>query len=225
MSRSGRLLADARFRLRFRLAERRVTHLPVRALAARRHPEGQRFVDTETTLLVDGFPGSGNTWLTRTLRDAHPRPDTLAHHAHAAAHVEHALRRGVATVVVVREPVGAVTSTTRRWGVDPGAALTAWVRYHRVVTPFADRIFVVDFDRAVADPPALVRAVEERFGLGLAPEAVEREGDRHRPRRGADERARRAALREQTERRLDGDPGLRLRLDEARDLHDRLVGR
>jgi hypothetical protein len=127
--------------------------------------------DRHTDLVVEGFPRSANTFVKAAFVDANP-DCTVASHLHVARSVRRAVRMGLPTVVLVRDPVDAVASLlVRDPRVDPRTALRAYQRFLVGVLPVIDRVVVAPFEQAVADPTAVVLAVDERFDRTFAPPA------------------------------------------------------
>ena len=142
--------------------------------ARRRHPDWP-YVDDRTDVVVEGFPGSGNTWVRESLLVARPGL-RVASHVHEAAQVRAAVARGLPVLLLVRDPVDAVTSMLgRRVTRGPDEWLRRSTAFHRAVRPLAGRLLVVGFERATADLPAVLAEWARRGGPDLEaadPEAV-----------------------------------------------------
>ena len=77
-------------------------------LARRRHPD--RVVGEDTELVIEGFPRSSNTFAVTAFQLAQSRPVKLAGHLHASSHVIAAAKKGVPTLVLIRDPIDVITS-------------------------------------------------------------------------------------------------------------------
>jgi len=126
-----------------------------------------RFVDPDTELVVEGFGRSGSTFAMLAFDLAQQRPVKTAHHTHAAAQVVVAARLGIPTLVIIRYPMDATLAHMVRRKIPAKPALQSWVRYHRYVLPYNDRILAVPLASVSSDVGAVIRAVNERFGTAF----------------------------------------------------------
>jgi len=123
-----------------------------------------------TRLVISGAQGSGNTYVREAILLANPGIQ-IASHAHSWTEVANAVRRGIPTVFLAREPVDACASRLARWErhTTPAWVLDDYARLYERVRPFVDGIVVVDFQTAVADVGGLVRSVNAKFGSDFVP--------------------------------------------------------
>lgn len=179
-----------------------------------------RRIERTTRLVVEGFPRSGNTYASVALRHALDldRPGLLASHVHTPSQVKLAVRRGLPTVLVVREPAEAVASLlVAAPHVRPAAAMREWVHHHRVLLGVRDRIVVTTLAEVTNDLAGLVDRINQRFDCDFAIPAAAPAAEvvlatmteQHRRVYGADLRmapwpaAERSALRSQARRLVD----------------------
>ncbi len=155
--------------------------MPYLWLAARKYRGGEeRVVGPDTQLVIDGFQRSGNTFAVSAFQFAQPRPVRVAHHLHAASQIVAAARRGTPTLLLVRDPEGAVLShLVRKPGVTAMDALRNYVGFHRRVLPYRDRVVVADFREVTSDFGSVIDRVNARFGTSFerfehTPQNVER---------------------------------------------------
>ncbi len=131
----------------------------------RRHGEA---VGDGTDLVVEGFPRSGNSFAVAALASAQPAPIRIAHHVHAPANVIAGIRRGLPTLVVVREPEDAVVELVLlKPFLAVAQALRGWVRFHEPLLRYRGRFLVARTDEVIGDLAGVVRRLNERFGTSL----------------------------------------------------------
>jgi hypothetical protein len=135
----------------------------------RHRDEPSWVVDARTDLVIEGMGRSGNTFAVDAFVSAQPRPVRIVHHTHSAALVMKAARSGVPVLLLVREPSEVVVSQMILRGVPPRPPLNAWIRFHRRLLPFRDRIVVASFAQATSDLGAVIERVNDRFGTGFVP--------------------------------------------------------
>jgi len=143
--------------------------LPV-ALAITPESVRSRWVTDRTDLVVEGFPRSGNTFAAIGIATAQRRPRHIVSHAHIPAQVQRAVRLGVATVVVIRDPFDAVCSM----GVADSHHRTSdllryWVQYHEQIKRFSDDVVIAPFTQVTDQLGVVVTQVNERFDTDLDP--------------------------------------------------------
>jgi hypothetical protein len=138
-------------------------YLPIARRRRRAEP-----LTSETELVVEGFPRSGNTFAVASFGAAQTRPVKLARHEHAAAQVIGAVRRDVPVVVLVRRPEDAVVSLAiQQPQLTVRQLLRSYVRFHRPLRPYLDRIVVATFDQVTTDFGEVTRRVNARYGTAF----------------------------------------------------------
>ena len=152
-----------RHRMRTVVSEQPRLYLP---LARRRYPgPSPRVVGPDTEAVIDGYTRSASTFAVYAFQLSQPRPVRLAHHLHAPAQLMEAARLRLPTIMVVREPRGAVLSQmVREPDVDLLDALFAYQRFHRSLMSYRDAFVVADFPEVTQRFGDVVRRANIRFG-------------------------------------------------------------
>jgi hypothetical protein len=162
----------ARFAGRIWLGGKPVVYRAVPAMNWLRHRDPVAFVPDGTALVIDGFPGSGNSFAANALAAAARAEGRelppIAHHLHCARQVLNAADRGLPVLLLVREPVRNAVSAIARWPhLSAPVVLRAYAWYHEPLVPVADRLVVSTFDELTRDLGAVTRRVNERFDTDL----------------------------------------------------------
>jgi hypothetical protein len=138
-------------------------HSPYLLLARVRHSRGM--ATSETELVIDGFPRSGNTFAVVAFQLAQPAPTRVSHHIHSAANIIAAVNRGTPIVVTVREPQDAVLSCViREPYVSIRQALNAYIAFYERLQPWHDRVVIASFSDVTTDMGSVIDRVNKRFG-------------------------------------------------------------
>jgi len=138
-------------------------------LPVARRKYGEAVLQADTRLVIDGFTRSGVTFAVIAFDVAQPAPVPLAHTLHAPGHVIAAVRAGVPTLVVVRDPEAAVLSAViREPYVTVEQGLRAWVRFHTQIRPYRRGFVTGQFARVTQDYASVIRDVNARFGTDFA---------------------------------------------------------
>ena len=142
-----------RFRRRLSRNPERFTEPPDPSTPdTRREWRARKLVTRHTDLCVEGFPGSGNSFVSNSIRDAASRPLNVVSHFHWTAQLRRALALDVPAVVLVRHPRQACMSLKSKqpelwiWAVT-----LRWLRYHTFVLGHLDRLDVCLFDEFTRD--------------------------------------------------------------------------
>lgn len=141
----------------------------------------ERLVTDATDLCIEGFPRSANSFAVGAVEHAHPDPLSIAHHNHVPAPLLNAVRRGLPTVVLIRDPVDTVISNrglqlqigTREGKEIPRHVsyerqLRTWIVWYERVWPVRDRVVVAPFEVVTDDMGRIIDAVNARFGTNFA---------------------------------------------------------
>ena len=138
--------------------------------ARRKYPgPSPEVISPQTELVIDGYTRCGTTFAVYALQLAQDRPVRLAHHLHAPAQLIEAARNAVPTLVLIREPQGAILSQlAREPDVALSDALVAYARFYACLMPYRDRFVIADFDEVTGDFAAVIRRLNERFDTSFA---------------------------------------------------------
>jgi hypothetical protein len=122
-------------------------------------------LDAHTDVVIDGYTRSASTFAVYAFQVAQAAPVRVAHHLHAPAQLMEATRRGLPTVLVIREPKGAVLSqVVREPGVDVMDAAWSYSRFHESLAACRDALVVADFDQVTKDFGSVVTRMNEKYG-------------------------------------------------------------
>jgi hypothetical protein len=120
-----------------------------------------------TAIVIEGYLRSGNTFSVAAFEIANPGLH-VGRHLHGAPHVLRAVRLGLPTVVLVRQPRDAVLSyLIRRDTLTPHDAVLEYLDFYRTAWRVRDRFVVGLFDRVVSDFGGVVDEVNARFGTSF----------------------------------------------------------
>jgi hypothetical protein len=122
----------------------------------------------DTAIVIEGFLRSGNTFSVAAFQIANGPDLHVGRHLHGAPHVRRAVRLGLPTVVLVRQPRDAVLSyVVRRHTVTPHDALLEYLDFYRTAWPARDGFVVGLFEQVTQDFGAVIDRVNARFGTSF----------------------------------------------------------
>jgi hypothetical protein len=122
----------------------------------------------DTAIVIEGFLRSGNTFSVAAFHIANGPEPHVGRHLHGAPHVLRAVRLGLPTVVLIRQPRDAVLSyLVRRPTLTPYDALVEYLDFYRTAWRARNGFVVAPFDRVTGDFGAVLEQVNERFGTSF----------------------------------------------------------
>lgn len=134
-----------------------------------RHSKRITLARKDTAIVIDGFLRSGNTFSVAAFIIANG-PLPMGRHLHGAPHILRAVRMGLPTVVLIRDPADAVASyLVRRPSLTPADALLEYLDFYRTAWPARSGFVVALFDDVVKDFGAVTRRVNAKFGTSFVP--------------------------------------------------------
>lgn len=245
--RSNRLPTAARslreevaYRVRYFVNAYPLVYMPM-ARFRHRHSE-DRVVSAETDLVIEAFGRTGTTFANFAFLAAQRRRVRTVHHTHAAAQVIAAVKMGIPTLVIVRQPEEVALSHMARHRISARQALIAWIRFHKRLMGFRERIVFCRFDEMIRNFTPAIKRVNQKFraDFGVWQHTKENEAEifeqiktrnRGRFREDQDEQRRQAfalptaereALKQKLHHQLEAEPLRKIRA-EANDLYLTLV--
>lgn len=136
-----------------------------RALASLCPASGRQLVDKNTTLVIEGFPRSGNTFAVVAFRESQTREVRLAHHYHAPAQVILGVKWRVPTLVLVRDPIDAVTSLViRHPEISLEQGLKEYIWFYSRVFPYREEYVVGAFQVVISDFGSVISQINKKYG-------------------------------------------------------------
>lgn len=126
------------------------------------------------TLVIDGYPRSANSFSMTGLGLLLPE-QRLFGHTHSVHTLAVAVRRGIPTILLLRDPDEAVSSYSQMVdGMTLKFAYNSYARFHKSLERLKHEILIVSFATATRDLARVVPEVESRFGVELGqPRLVE----------------------------------------------------
>lgn len=125
-------------------------------------------VSADLDLVIDGFPGSANSFATRAFRAMQERKILVGNHYHSPAETVRAARMGIPVLMTLRQPADSVTSMVRRWPFVPFQSALRWyVMFYEAIEPHLDHMILSDFPLTTKDLPRVVEGLNSKFGTSF----------------------------------------------------------
>jgi hypothetical protein len=125
-------------------------------------------VSRDTEIVIEGFPRCGNTFAVIAFQQAQKRKMKIAHHLHVPAQIRFATRNGIPTLVLIREPLEAISSLiVRHPERTPETCFMEYNNFYSSILPFKDKFVVSNFNETVNDLGSVTARLNERFGTSF----------------------------------------------------------
>lgn len=160
------LREEIAYRVRYFVNAYPLAYMP---MARFRHRYSQdRVVNAETDLVIEAFGRTGTTFANFAFLAAQGRRLRTVHHTHAAAQVIAAVKMGIPTLVIVRQPEEVALSHMARHRISARPALIAWIRFHERLLGYRERIVFCRFDEMIRNFTPAIERVNRRFRTDFA---------------------------------------------------------
>ncbi len=144
-----------------------------------------QFVCEDTDIVIDGFPGSANSFVYRLVKARHKGTINIATHIHFPSQIHHAVHLKKPVLLLVRSPNDAVLSFVAKqilWGRSKGefsclsdadlirrlrSGVSYYTAYYDQVQYFTNHVFVADFNNVVKDLASVLFRFNNRFNTDL----------------------------------------------------------
>ena len=130
-----------------------------------------RGVATDTQLVIEGFPRSGNSFARRAFIMAQNDPqikDHIAHHLHVPAQVVRAARWQIPSLVLIRRPRDAVLSLAIRDPISVDQALRYYVSFYETAERYRDAYVLGLFEEVTEDFGQVIKRMNDKFGTAFS---------------------------------------------------------
>lgn len=150
-----------------------------RQIMLRRHknfPTFERIVGSDTDIVIEGFPRSGNSFSVRAFEKSQPSEAHVAHHLHSWSQLHYAACRGIPAIVLIRKPDEAVIAACAHAEnkqsvpscIPETLLLKSFFQYYREfyspVTRRVDAFVIAPFEQVTSDFGFVVGEVNKKFG-------------------------------------------------------------
>lgn len=147
----------------------------------------ESYTNAEQKIIIDGFPGSANSYATELFVDLQGESFVFGHHFHSPAETIKGMKMGIPVLLTLRHPVDAVCSMVRRWPfVKYERALVWYGMFYEAFEPYVDQITACDFSLLIADFSGVVHALNDKHGTGFNGEVTASMKETRTPRTNED---------------------------------------
>ena len=132
-----------------------------------RGQEWGTFCTPSTDLCIEGFQSSSNSFVYNVFRLLAPEL-SIGHHTHSVANLKRARQYNIPTLVLYRDPSGAIPSLAARFKPSLENSIVRYVRFYRYVLQHTDAFILASFEETTRDIAATIQRVEATSRLEFA---------------------------------------------------------
>ena len=128
-----------------------------------------------TSVVVDSYPRSANSFFEAAFTRSHGGREVVAHHSHAAAQVLAGVKRGLPCIVLLREPEAAIASFYEMSGGDYPIELCTreYSVFYTSLLPVIDKLIIVETEQIEARFHDLMVYLRDKHGLAVEPYEID----------------------------------------------------
>jgi hypothetical protein len=128
-------------------------------------------VKKDTQIAIQGYPRSANTFATVAFEYAQAGPVKIAHHLHSPNQVIRAVKWGIPTLVLIRDPIDAIASYLIRenFEVNTRFAIQRYIHFYQTVWPYRDGFIIGHFDDVTNHYEGIILRINKKFGTHFLP--------------------------------------------------------
>jgi len=126
-------------------------------------------VSSDTDVLIEGFPRSGNTFSVMAFAMAQGQHSVkIGSHLHVPAHIYRGLKFGVPIMLLIRKPQDAVVSLIMR---DPalsfGPVLNYYIKFYESLMPLRNQLFITKFEEVTENFGHVIEKFNQKFNTSF----------------------------------------------------------
>lgn len=125
-------------------------------------------VQKDSDLAIIGYPRCGNSFGTRVIQYLQPTNIKIASHHHFVAELKYALQLGVPSLLLVRDPLNAVSSlVVRNPEIKISHALRWYIWFYQEAYKCSKKCCVADYKEITKSPDVIIQKLNAMYNLNL----------------------------------------------------------
>ena len=126
-----------------------------------------RFVDSETDIVLEGFPRSANTFSYVALKNIAPKLK-IAHHLHLPVQIISGVKQKKPVVILIRRPKDAIISLLlRNSKININDAIKHYEVFYKIALKYKDKIIIAEFNNVIKDFNIIIKKINKKSNLKL----------------------------------------------------------
>lgn len=127
--------------------------------------QDRQIVSKDTDIIIDGFPRCANSFIYNSFKNAQISKLNIAHHLHAPYQIIEGTRLKKPTVLLIRNPVDAISSLKLRSpDLEIDTLILYYINFYKDLIQYKNDLLVLDFDTIIGDTSSIVPKINNFFG-------------------------------------------------------------
>lgn len=139
-----------------------------------------RMINSDTEIVIDGYPCSANTFAEKAFRIAQPREIKMAHHTHDPSQLITAIKANIPTIALIRNPEAVILSYTSRFcdisstSEDDIAQLiyrllNDYLDFYRRIIKYKESYIIAEFKTITSAYDSIIEQLNSKYQVNFKP--------------------------------------------------------
>ena len=124
------------------------------------------FIDKSTDIVIEGYPRCGNTFAVAAFKYAQQKAGKkvkIARHRHELAQVFLAIEYKIPILILIREPLEAISSLVVREKIAPRVAIKYYIYYYQHIMDVKDKVVIGDFKKVITNYGEIIKEINKKY--------------------------------------------------------------
>ncbi|MEM7590560.1 MAG: hypothetical protein AAF383_03385 [Cyanobacteria bacterium P01_A01_bin.83] len=142
--------------------------------------DNYRMINSDTEIVIDGYPCSANTFAEKAFRMAQPREVKMAHHTHDPSQLITAIKANIPTIALIRNPEDVTLSYTSRF-CDPANTsednvaqlihylLNDYLDFYRRIIKYKGYYIIAEFKTITSAYDLIIKELNSKYEVNFNP--------------------------------------------------------
>jgi hypothetical protein len=138
------------------------------------HPRYKHLMMTaQSEICIEGFPRSANSFAVAAFRHYNPNLN-IARHVHVPMQVVKALEKGVPCLVLIRQPIDALSSLMIvDLNLSISIAIRSYINFYQRIYALIDKFVLADFEEIITDYQSVIARLNSFYGTSFVMEPID----------------------------------------------------
>tara|TARA_A100001037_G_C15043049_1_gene586426 strand:- start:333 stop:1022 length:690 start_codon:yes stop_codon:yes gene_type:complete len=125
---------------------------------------GNFIANKKTTICIEGFPRSANSYFVRLFKFSNPHHN-IAHHTHSLANIKYSLNNKIPIVCLIREPADAIASYCIYSKINNiNYALKSYIHFYQFIQKNKTNMIIAEFSKVIANSADIIKKIRLVYG-------------------------------------------------------------
>ena len=135
----------------------------------------ERMIDSHTEIVIEGFPGSANSFSVLAFKMSQNRDVNIAHHMHDPSQIIAAAKIGIPVIAIIRLPKNAILSYIVRFSsftddrvielIDD--RLKKYIDFYQKIIIYKERLVIADFETLTTAYESVIQQVNNKYNTNF----------------------------------------------------------